>query len=492
LAESDYRVGYWWKPDATSAWEYLEETFSKDLNVLIHNLTISKTSGYIDDLMVLPAGNQGQGISMAPGIGMIASTMTGGTSQKYAYDPLGRLLVVKNQFDEVVRVHEYDYYEDLAFEGHIEAKPDPPVKDSPVEFTLVTSQNIAFVEWKIISGGQESLLPSTGLTATYTPDCVPFTVRATGTDEQGLVIVRQRSFTPVSNFNASISGPSTATTSGIYTYTLNYTGNCGQLGISWILSYPDGTANDVILGSGTSVTVADPCGNFRLEARLNVNGKNLQNPEKQVTVSGSALSVSINGPTTQAYGQPVTYQAFINNFDCEGEYTYRWKIDYGDGVSYTEGDSETLVFTGLCQDLTLFLDVADSYGNSVSTSRYITAPPVPSVASITSNIAQKCKGEFITYDATYTNGCGVNTYQWYELQPVSGSVVLSWKPIVDAVGPILYAKNMGKLLFVITDESGRTGQGLYDSVYNCTAPEDDPCPAGSTAPCYDGGSEGAQ
>ncbi|MGB3182936.1 MAG: hypothetical protein WBB45_16205 [Cyclobacteriaceae bacterium] len=456
-----------------------------------HNLTISKNDGYIDDLMVLPQGNQGQGISMAPGIGMTASAMIDGTSQRYTYDPLGRLLVVKNQFDEVVQVHEYDYYEDLAFDGYLQANPDPPVQGSAVDLTLVTSQSLASVEWKVLSGGQETILSSTGLTATYTPGCSPFTVRVTGTDEQGIFIVRQRSFTPASNFSASVSGPSTASATGSYTYTLNYSGNCGQPGISWVLSYPGGTADDVNLGSGSSVTVVDPCASFRLTARLDINGQNIQNPEKEVTVSGSSLAVSISGPLTQTYDQPLTYQADIDAFDCEGAYTYRWEADYGDGIRHLESESETLPFTGICQSFTLYLDVSDSYGNTVSTSEYITAPAIPSV-SITSNIAQKCKGEFVTYDADYTTGCGANTYQWFEWKPVSGSIASSWVPIVDAVGPILYAKNMGKLLFVVTDESGRTGQQLYDSVYSCTTSQEDPCPANSTAPCYDGGSEGAQ
>ncbi|HEX8692567.1 MAG TPA: S8 family serine peptidase [Longimicrobium sp.] len=127
------------------------------------------------------------------------------------------------------------------------------------------------------------------------------------------------SITPPS---ANITGASTISSAGTYTWQANATGGDGSYAYTWEYRVQGGAWS--VVGSGSSYARSVAAGNPSFELRVTVTSAGMSaSASKLVTVSIAALSANITGPNYMYGGTSGTWYA--NASGGTGTYTYQWQ-----------------------------------------------------------------------------------------------------------------------------------------------------------------------
>lgn len=96
-----YHLTYW-KKVGSAAWEYVEATISS-------NTSIGGSGIYIDEVRIYPPGAKITTYTHEPGKGISSSTDLNSTTTYFEYDSFGRLGVVKDHNQNIVKSYKYNY-----------------------------------------------------------------------------------------------------------------------------------------------------------------------------------------------------------------------------------------------------------------------------------------------------------------------------------------------------------------------------------------------
>jgi aqualysin 1 len=134
---------------------------------------------------------------------------------------------------------------------------------------------------------------------------------------------------------ANITGPTSITTAGTYTWQANAAGGNGSYTYNWQYRV-QGTSTWTTVGSGSSysrsVATSDPA----FELRVTVTSAGLTGSDTHLVSVGSAtLGVTISGPYFVYAGTTNTWTA--NPTGGSGSYTYQWQWRYEGGTTWYNG-----------------------------------------------------------------------------------------------------------------------------------------------------------
>ncbi|HEX2209868.1 MAG TPA: S8 family serine peptidase [Longimicrobium sp.] len=223
-----------------------------------------------------------------------------------------------------------------------------------------------------------------------------------------------------------ITGPSSISTAGTYTWQANPGGGNGTYVICWEYRVAGGTWQIVGSASSYSRTVSTSDPDFELRVAVTSLGVTVADTHLVDVIGGSvpAPTASISGPTSITATGTYTWQA--NAAGGNGSYAYTWEhrvqggawsvvgagSAYSRSVSTSDADFElrvTVTSAGLTGSDTHLVDVV--------------APVPPPVANITGASTITTAGTY-TWNANASGGNGSYTYSWaYRVQGGTWTVV---------------------------------------------------------------------
>lgn len=163
----------------------------------------------------------------------------------------------------------------------------------------------------------------------------------------------------------NITGPTSITAAGTYTWQANASGGNGSYSYAWEYRVQGGTWSAVGTGSSYSSSVATTDPSFELRVAVTSAGHTVSNTHL-VSVSSSALAVSISGTGFMYEGQTRTWTA--NPSGGNGTYTYQWQYRSEGSSTWYNGattQSYTRTFNG---SITYYLRVIVTSGGASVTS----------------------------------------------------------------------------------------------------------------------------
>lgn len=109
LPDGDYILTYWWKPDDNegTAWEFFTKDYAGYQNGNL--MTLTKTSGYYDEIRIMPKDAKMATYTYEPLIGVTSITDENNQTLKFFYDNFGRLLMKKDHKGNILEKYKYRY-----------------------------------------------------------------------------------------------------------------------------------------------------------------------------------------------------------------------------------------------------------------------------------------------------------------------------------------------------------------------------------------------
>ena len=315
-------------------------------------------------------------------------------------------------------------------------EPDPPgCPTCPLPNVVATNVGIATTGTNTISGTSMASPHVAGVAALYlqgNPTATSATVTSaiinnattgvvsgagTGSPNRLLYSI----FSGPPPVGASITGPTSISSAGTYTWQANASGGDGTYAYSWEYRVQGGAWSAVGSGSSYSRTVALSDPDFELRVTVTSAGLTGSDPSHLVdVVAPTAPTANITGPTSITAAGTYTWQA--NAAGGNGTYTYSWEYRVQGGTWSVVGSGSSYSRTVATTDPDFELRVTVTSGGLTGqdASHLVDVSQVSSVgANITGPSLIIFPGSR-TWQANASGGNGVYTYQWqYRLQGAS-------------------------------------------------------------------------
>jgi serine protease len=211
--------------------------------------------------------------------------------------------------------------------------------------------------------------------------------------------------------SANITGTSSITTAGTYTWQANASGGNGTYTYNW--EYRVGTAAWTSVGTASSYSRTVALGNPAFELRVTVtsNGLNASDTHSVAVAPGTNITGTSNITTAGTY----TWQA--NASGGNGTYTYSWQYRVQGTTTWTSvGTASSYSRAVALSDPAFELRVtvtSNGLSGSDTHSVAVTPPPVVNITGTTSITAAGTH----TWQANASGGNGTYTYSWqYRVQ----------------------------------------------------------------------------
>ncbi|MFA0960930.1 hypothetical protein AB9P05_03935 [Roseivirga sp. BDSF3-8] len=485
--EGKYVIRYFYKATLQEDWEekYVVRNYvAGDVPVL------PESSGYIDELRFAKEGAMFTTNTFYPGIGTRDATGEDGVVTYYDYDRLGRLYLERDHNREIIKRYYYRYAGQDSWNASLESDTEAATIGQSINYYVLSDKPVSRYDWTIRHMGQTYTSYGNTSSVDFTPTgCGDIYVEVRLTNNTGQL--KELALTTrgdISGIVPVIDGPATAEAGQTATYTASVPEDCAHFTYQWSVS-EDGGATEYVVGEGSSVTLQVPCDDFIITVTATTADGREVVASTTVTVDTDPLQVQIGGNNQFIYGQDNAYSSVVNG-GCPG-YAYHWEYQDEAGVWQDGGHGPAMVLPGACrEDFSIRLTVTDRQNTSVTIHRYILGIEGPGVTILhDGQDPNVCKGDYVYFQGYGVPACdaAIVSYQWY-----SGSG--STKTIINgATGNKLYIKDVNHATLVVTDELGRTGEGVVSFSWNCENTSPDPCPdTTGEHPCFDNGDFGQQ
>jgi subtilisin family serine protease len=209
---------------------------------------------------------------------------------------------------------------------------------------------------------------------------------------------------------ANITGPTSITAGGTYTWQANATGGNGTYTYSWQYRV-QGSSTWTTVGTAASYarTVAVTDADFELQVTVTSAGLTATDPSHLVDVGIPAPQVIITGPSAIGTAGSYTWQASASGGD--GTYTYSWQYRPQGGTTWTTvGTGASYTRSVALSDADFELQVTVTSGGQTATDTH--AVDIGALAVTITGPFLIYSSRIGTWTANPTGGDGTYTYQW--------------------------------------------------------------------------------
>ncbi len=217
--------------------------------------------------------------------------------------------------------------------------------------------------------------------------------------------------------SANITGPTSITAAGTYTWQANASGGNGTYAYAWEYRVQGGAWSAVGSGASYSRAVALADADFELRVTVTSNGQTGSDPSHLVDVSYPPVGANITGATSISTGGSYTWQA--NPSGGSGTYAYAWEYRVQGGSWSAAGSGSSYSRTVATTDADFELRVTVTSAGLTGTDTHlvdVVQPRPPVGANITGTTSITAAGTY-AWAANASGGTGTYTYSWeYRLQ----------------------------------------------------------------------------
>jgi len=238
-----------------------------------------------------------------------------------------------------------------------------------------------------------------------------FELRVTVTSS-GLSVSDTHSVTVVQPPAASITGTTSITAAGTYTWQANASGGNGTYTYSWEYRV-QGTTTWTAVGTASSYSRAVALGNPAFELRATVTSNGLTGSDTHlVAVSPAPPTAAISGTTSITTAGTYTWSA--NAASGNGTYTYNWEYRVGTGAWTSVGTASSYSRAVSAGNPSFELRVTVTSGGLTGSDTHLVSvniPVTPFAVTITGS-DYLIGGETGSWQANVTGAPGAVSYQW--------------------------------------------------------------------------------
>jgi hypothetical protein len=209
---------------------------------------------------------------------------------------------------------------------------------------------------------------------------------------------------------ANISGTTSITAAGTYTWSSNATGGSGTYAYQWEYR-TQGSSTWTTVGTAASYSRTVATSNADFELRVTVTSAGLTDSDTHLVAVTAPPTANISGATYITTTATYTWQA--NAAAGNGAYTYAWEYRPQGSSTWTQvgtasSYSRSVSNTGGSFELRVTVTSAGLTGSDV---QLVTVAPPPPTANITGP-SSTYAAQGTTFQANASGGNGTYTYQW--------------------------------------------------------------------------------